>query len=79
ENVLAAHPEVEDVAVIGVPDPQWGETVCAVVSFRDEALSLDDIRDFLTKSVARYKLPRRLVELDVVPRNGAGKLDKPAI
>lgn len=79
ENVLASHPGIEDVAVIGVPDPQWGETVCAVVSFRAEALALEELRDFLTRSVARYKLPRRLVQVDAIPRNGAGKLDKPAI
>jgi len=79
EIVLAAHSDIDDVAVIGVPDPQWGETVCAVVSSRAGVLSLDDIRDFLTRSVARYKLPRRLVQVPTIPRNGAGKLDKHAI
>jgi fatty-acyl-CoA synthase len=79
ENVLSAFPQIDDVAVIGIPDEQWGETVCAVVSVRDGVITLDDLRDRLTSQVARYKLPRRLVILDSIPRNGAGKLDKPLI
>ena len=79
ENVLNAHAFIEDVAVIGVTDEKWGEVVCAVVSFRDEELTLEDLREFLTGKIARYKLPSRLVVQTEVPRNGAGKLDKPLI
>jgi fatty-acyl-CoA synthase len=78
ENVLSAHPAVVDVAVVGVPDERWGESVCAVVAMADGAprLSLDEIRDFAGVSLARYKLPTRLAYVETVPRNGAGKLDK---
>lgn len=79
ENALNPHDAVADVAVIGVPDEKWGEAVCAVVAFRGEELSLDEIRDFLGSRLARYKLPTRLVVVDSIPRNGAGKLDKPLI
>ncbi|MBK0422015.1 long-chain fatty acid--CoA ligase [Leucobacter sp. CSA2] len=77
EIALNAHPAVTDVAVIGTPHEKWGETVCAVVAFAPgEELDLEALRDFLTKRIARYKLPSRLVTVDAVPRNGAGKLDK---
>lgn len=76
ENALNAHPSITDVAVVGVPHEKWGETVCAVVSFDGEPLTLEQLREYLSTCVARYKLPSRLVVEETVPRNGAGKLDK---
>lgn len=76
ENALNAHPEITDVAVVGVPHEKWGETVCVVASFANDALALEDLREFLAHRIARYKLPSRLVTVEQVPRNGAGKLDK---
>lgn len=76
ENALNAHPDITDVAVVGVAHEKWGETVCVVASFSDKALCLEELRDFLAQHVARYKLPSRLVTVDQVPRNVAGKLDK---
>jgi fatty-acyl-CoA synthase len=79
ENVLNAHPRVLDVAVVGIPDEKWGEAVCAVVAVSEGTVTLEEIREFASLSIARYKLPTRLVLQDEVPRNGAGKLDKPTI
>ncbi len=79
ENVLSSHPMISDVAVIGVPDEKWGEAVCAVISTLEGALTLEQVRDFASASIARYKLPTVVVLRDEVPRNGAGKLDKPRI
>ncbi len=79
ENALNAHPDVVDVAVVGAPDAKWGESVCAVVAFVGQPLSLTDVREYLADKIARYKLPTKLVALDSVPRNAAGKLDKPFI
>lgn len=77
EHVLITHPKVREVAVIGAPDPKWGETVVAIVVCEDGAdLTLEEARDFLAEDVARYKLPRHLMQVDELPRNGTGKLDK---
>lgn len=79
ENVLGDHDGIADVAVIGVADERWGEAVCAVAAFAGEPSTLDELREWLASRIARYKLPRRLVVVERVPRNGAGKLDKVAL
>ena len=77
ESVLIDHPSVSDVAVIGMPDAKWGETVIAVV-VRAEGVDLSpqDVIDFANGRMARYKLPRRVVFTDLLPRNPAGKVLK---
>ncbi|MFJ5677953.1 hypothetical protein [Streptomyces sp. NPDC093097] len=73
-------PGVLDAAVVGIPDPQWGETVVAVITVdRGTPLTLDAVREHTAQHLARYKLPRRLKVVETIPRNGSGKLDKPVI
>jgi fatty-acyl-CoA synthase len=81
ENVLNGHPRIIDVAVIGVEDEKWGEVVCAVVDVVPESrpLTLEDLRTYAAGQLARYKLPQQLITMSGIPRNGAGKLDKPLI
>jgi fatty-acyl-CoA synthase len=76
ESVLFAHPAVAEVAVIGLPDERWGEAVTAIVVAKADPPTLDDLRDFAGRSLARYKLPTRLQVVDVLPRNPAGKVWK---
>ena len=76
ENALNANPAISDCAVIGIPHEKWGEAVCVVASFADAPLSLEEMREYLTTRIARYKLPSSLIVVDTVLRNGAGKLDK---
>jgi fatty-acyl-CoA synthase len=77
ESVLYEHPAVAEVAVIGMPDERWGEVVVAVVALKaGETLSLESLREFGGKSLARYKLPSLLFFVDVLPRNPAGKVLK---
>ena len=80
ERALMEFPGVVDVAVVGVQDEKWGESVVAVMSCQDGKVpTIDEVRDFSAKYLARYKLPKHLVLTGTVPRNGSGKLDKPAI
>lgn len=77
ERVLATHPDVVDVAVIGVPDPKWGEVGKAFVVVRQSAtLTLEDLREHCAKSIARYKAPYHLVVVADLPRNTTGKVVK---
>jgi fatty-acyl-CoA synthase len=77
ESVLFDHPDVADVAVIGLPDERWGEAVVAVVATRaDVTVTLEDLRGFAAERLARYKLPTRIEVVEVLPRNPAGKVLK---
>jgi fatty-acyl-CoA synthase/feruloyl-CoA synthase len=76
EQAIADHPEVADVAVIGRPDPEWGETVVAIITVVDGAdLTPPLIRQYCTSRIADYKIPREFI-FAVVPRNGGGKVQK---
>jgi malonyl-CoA/methylmalonyl-CoA synthetase len=78
EEVLASHPAVADVAVVGIPSSEWGEEVTAFVVVRagHPAPDRDGLREFCHEQLARYKLPRRVVIVDTLPRNALGKVVK---
>lgn len=73
EAVLLEHPGVDDVAVVGIPDPEWGEIVCAVVVVSPGAQPPDlaELREYCDTRLARYKHPRRLAVVDEIPRTAA--------
>jgi len=77
ENVLAAHPAVREVAVFGVPDPLYGESVCAaVVLWPDKRATTADLEAHCRAHLASYKRPRRVEFLDALPRNASDKVQK---
>lgn len=77
ERVLAGHDHILSSAVVGTPNEQWGECVVAVVQLAPGiTLTLEDIREHCENHLARYKLPRKLIITEEIPRNTAGKIDK---
>jgi acyl-CoA synthetase (AMP-forming)/AMP-acid ligase II len=77
EDVLHASPAVREAAVIGVPDPHWGENVCAVVVPRDGAeTGGQELSDLVAAELGGFTRPRHVVFVEVLPRNAAGKVVK---
>ena len=72
EAVIAEHPAVAEVAVVGIPDPEWGEVVCAVVvTVPDAAIDLAGVRAHCDGRLAGHKHPRRLEVAGSLPRTAA--------
>jgi acyl-CoA synthetase (AMP-forming)/AMP-acid ligase II len=75
ERVLVLHPKIFEVTVVGVPDEKWGEAARAcVVLHPGESAAAEDIIGFCDGKLARYKLPRSVEFVDVLPRNAMGKV-----
>ena len=80
EEVLLSCPGVQECAVIGMEDAEWGERVCAVVVPQaTPALTLESLREWTKQYLAPYKAPTRLVVVDQLPRNALGKVVKPEL
>jgi fatty-acyl-CoA synthase len=76
EQVIARHPDVEDVYVVGVPDERWGHRIAAIVALADGArLTADDVRTCVKAELADYKQPREVVFVKELRRSPAGKPD----
>lgn len=78
ERHLLAHPDIADVAVVGLADEMYGQRVAAAVVLQEGCgpLSLDDLQHFLSDKLARYQMPRELRVLDALPRSLIGKVNK---
>jgi long-chain acyl-CoA synthetase len=80
EEVLLGHPAVREVSVIGAPDPDWGETVVAcVVPNAGAALDTAALDAYCLERIARFKRPKRYLELAELPKNNYGKVLKTAL
>lgn len=78
EQILYRHPNIKEVAIIGVPDERWGESVKAVVVLKDpnQSLSAEDLETFCDGKLARFKMPKFIEIVEELPRNATGKVLK---
>lgn len=79
EDVLQRHPMVSQVVVIGLPDEDWGEAVAAFVVPAPGAFDAQDVLAYAKERLAKYKAPKRIVEIEAVPVTPYGKADKKAL
>ncbi|ANI41854.1 AMP-binding protein [Mycolicibacterium vaccae] len=81
EDILVTHPQIAEIAVVGVPDPRTGERACAaIVSAGPQSPGVAELRDFLVAhGVAKFKAPEQVLLVDTLPRNDAGKVLKHAL
>ena len=76
EEVLKRHPDIEDAAVVGLPDPRWGQAITALVTIREgRRLDEDATRDFVRGVLAGYKVPKRIFIVEDLGRSPSGKMD----
>lgn len=78
ENVLAEMAQIAEAAVIGMPDPEWGESVCVMARLKeDQSLTLDEVVAHCTGKLGKFKIPKKLIVTDQpLPRTAAGKVLK---
>ncbi len=75
EDLVYTLPSVKECAIVPVPDPKWGQVPALFVAFHDgESMTADAILSFMTKSLAKYKVPKYVKILPALPRNGTGKI-----
>lgn len=79
ESVIADMTTVLDVAVVGMPDSDWGEAVCAAVVRSDPSLTVGDVRQHASEHLPSFMKPKRVYWVDSIPRNAYGKADKVAL
>ncbi len=85
EEVLRTHPAIQECAVVGIADLEWGERVCAALVLQAEgfqakqSLPLDVFRNWAKEQLAVYKVPTRILTVEELPRNAMGKVTKPAV
>lgn len=80
ENAIRQHPDIAEVAVIGVPDPQWSEAIKAICVRRTgTSVTADEIIDFVAGQIARYKKPKHILFVDQLPKTDKGDIDRAAV
>jgi malonyl-CoA/methylmalonyl-CoA synthetase len=80
EEVLRSHPDIQECAVVGVADIEWGERVCAALVLENsQTLTLESLRSWAKEQLAVYKVPTQIRIVEELPRNAMGKVTKPTV
>ncbi|MEH2200275.1 acyl-CoA synthetase [Nostoc sp.] len=80
EEVLRTHPDIQECAVVGVADIEWGERVCAALVLQGlQPLTLESFRSWAKERLAVYKVPTQILIVEELPRNAMGKVTKPTV
>lgn len=80
EEVLRNHPDIQECAVVGVVDLEWGQRVCAaLVLLPQRQLTIESLRSWAKEQLAVYKIPTRMIIVEELPRNAMGKVTKPQV
>lgn len=74
EEVLYAHPNVVEAAVIGLPDLDFGEAVYAYVVLKDKSMSAEELQQYCAEHIVKYKVPKVIEIIDELPKNTTGKI-----
>lgn len=77
-DVLRSHPSVSDAAVLGVPDPDWGEAVAALIESEDN-LTVESVKKHCRSELAGFKVPSIISFIDTLPRTASGTIDRTAV
>ena len=79
EDVLLRNDKIKECAVVGIPDDKWGEIVATVLVIRKEAIQTEEIQKWCSSYLSDYKIPRRVMILENLPKNSMGKITKPEL
>ncbi|HAC62490.1 MAG TPA: long-chain fatty acid--CoA ligase [Cyanothece sp. UBA12306] len=80
EEILRTHPDIKDCAVVGVADEEWGQQICgALILQAGSSLTLKTLRSWAKERLAVYKVPRKILMVEDLPRNAMGKVTKPKV
>lgn len=80
EKVILSHGDIEEVAVVGIPDPEWGEAVLAVCVLKKGRQVKDaELIEFVASRIARYKKPKQVLFVDRLPKKAGGETDREAV
>ncbi len=76
EEELRKHEYIDDCAVVGIPNDEWGELIVSAIVVKNKAINLDELNKWLREKMAAYKTPRKYIIVDELPRNAMGKVTK---
>jgi fatty-acyl-CoA synthase len=80
EHWLSSHPLIDEVSVIGLPDEKWGEIVTAFIVLKTTSpIEMDELKEYCSYKLGKYKIPKKFIFMDALPKTHVGKMDKKAL